>query len=92
MIPMIMCVDTRNQDRKGVWLFFPVILVWIIVFALLVAVLPLVLVAALVTLSRGPGVRLLSIYPVLFAAVFALSGLRVDIASHRNNKVFISFD
>jgi hypothetical protein len=92
MIPMIMRVDIRNQDQKGVWLFFPVILVWIIAFAFLIAVLPLVLVAALVTLPRGPGVRLLLLYPVLFAAVFALSGLRVDVASHRNNKVFISFD
>jgi hypothetical protein len=92
MIPMIMRVDIRNQDQKGVWLFFPVILVWIIAFAFLIAVLPLVLVAALVTLPRGPGARLLLLYPVLFVAVSALSGLRVDVASHRNNKVFISFD
>jgi len=92
MIPMIMRVDIRNKDQKGVWLFFPVILLWIIAFAFLIALLPLVLVAALVTLPRGPGVRLLLLYPVLLAAVFALSGLRVDVASHRNNKVFISFD
>ena len=92
MIPMIMRVEVRKQDQKGVWLFFPVILVWIIAFALLIAVLPLVLLAALFTLPRGPGVQLLLLYPVVFAAVCALSGLRVDIASHRNHKVFISFD
>jgi hypothetical protein len=92
MIPMIMRVDVRNQDQKGVWLFFPVILVWIIAFAFLIAVLPLVLVSALVTLRWGPGTRLLRFYPVFFGTIFALSGLCVDIASHRNNKVFISFD
>ncbi len=92
MMPMIMRVDIRNRDQKRVWLFFPVILVWIISFALMIAVFPLVLVAALVTLGRGPGVRLLQLYPVIFTAVFALSGLRVDVASRRNNKVFISFD
>ena len=92
MIPMIMRVDIRKQDQKGVWLYFPVILVWIIAFALLIAVLPLVLLAALFTLPRGPGAHLLLVYPVVFTAVFALSGLRVDIASHRNHKVHISFD
>jgi hypothetical protein len=92
MIPMIMRLDIRKQDRRGVWLLFPVILVWIIAFAFLIAVLPLVLVSALVTFRRGPGTRLLLFYPAFFSAVFALSGLRVDIASHGNDKIFISFD
>jgi hypothetical protein len=92
MIPMIMRVDVRRSDERGVWFLFPVILVWIIAFALLAAVFPLVLLAALCTLHRGPGVRLLLVYPIVFAAVFTLSGLRVDIASHRNAKVFFSFD
>jgi cellulose synthase/poly-beta-1,6-N-acetylglucosamine synthase-like glycosyltransferase len=92
MVPMTMRLDVRNQDRKGVRLFFPVILLWIIAFALLIAILPLVLVAALVTLRWGPGTRLLLFYPVFFGTVFAMSGLRVDIASHGSKTVFISFD
>jgi|WetSurMetagenome_2_1015567.scaffolds.fasta_scaffold136141_4 hypothetical protein len=92
MIPMTMRVDVRSEGRKGARLFFPVILLWIVVAALLAAALPFVLVAALFTLRRGPGVRLLLFYPAFIAAVFALSGLRVDIASHGEKKVFISFD
>ena len=92
MVPMLMRLDVRNRDRKGVRLFFPVILLWIIVFALLAAALPFVLVAALVTLRRGPGTRLLLFYPAFFGAVFAMSGFRVDIASHGEKKVFISLD
>jgi hypothetical protein len=92
MIPTIMRLDIRNRHRRGLWLVFPVIVVWIIAFALLIVVLPLVLVSALVTLRWGSGIRLLLFYPVFFAAVFSLSGLRVDIASHRDSKVFISFD
>jgi hypothetical protein len=92
MIPMIMRLDVRNEDRKGAQLFFPVILLWIIAFALLIAILPLVLVAALVTLRRGPGARLVLFYPAFFGAVFAMSGFRVDIASHGDKKVFISLD
>ena len=92
MIPLSMRLDIRNQDRRGVRLFFPVIVLWIIVFAVLIAALPFVLVAVLVTLFRGPGIRLLLFYPAFFAAVFSLSGLRVDIASHRSGRVFISFE
>jgi hypothetical protein len=92
MIPMSMRLEVRGQQRRGVRLFFPVIVLWIIAFALLTAVLPFVLVAVLVTLGRRPGTRLLVLYPAFFAAVFFLSGLRVDIASHRSGRVFISFE
>lgn len=92
MIPMLMRLDVRGDGRpRGVRLVFPVILVWIVVFALLVAALPFVLVAALATI-RGLGVRLLRFYPALVAMLFSLSGFRVDIASHRGDRVFISFD
>jgi cellulose synthase/poly-beta-1,6-N-acetylglucosamine synthase-like glycosyltransferase len=92
MVPMILRLDVRDRDRKGVRLFFPVIVLWIIAFAFLIAVFPFVLVAALVTLRRGPGTRLLLFYPAFFGAVFAMSGFRVDIASHADKKVFISLD
>jgi hypothetical protein len=92
MIPMTMRVDVRGEGRKGVRLFLPVILLWIVIAALLVAALPFVLVAALVTLRRGAGARLLLFYPAFVGMVWALSGLRVDIASHGEKKVFISFD
>jgi len=93
MIPMLMRLDVRGDGRpRGVRLVFPVILVWIVVFALLVAALPFVLVAALATIRGGQGVRLLRFYPALVAMLFSLSGFRVDIASHRGDRVFISFD
>jgi hypothetical protein len=93
MIPMCMQLDIRGGDRpRGVRLFFPMILVWIVVFALLAAALPFVLVAALATLRGGPGFRLPGLYPALAVGLFSLSGFRVDIASHRDGRVFISLD
>mgnify|MGYP001038896125 FL=1 len=92
MIPMTMRLDVRREGRKRVRLFFPLILLWIVIAVLLVAALPFVIVAALVTLRRGTGARLLMFYPAFFGAVWALSGLRVDIASHGEKKVFISLD
>jgi hypothetical protein len=92
MIPVIVRLEVRNQNQKGMVLFLPVILAWIFVFALLIAVLPFVLVVALVTIGQGLGKRLLLFYPFFFATVLALSGLRIDVKSSANGKVFISFD
>jgi Trk-type K+ transport system membrane component len=92
MIPMIMRLDIRKRDERRVRLFFPLIVLWIVVFALLIVALPFVLLAALFTLRRGPGIRILQFFSALFAAVFALSGLRVDVANREDSKVFISFD
>jgi hypothetical protein len=92
MIPLLMRLDISKPARRGVALYFPVIILWIVAFALLAVALPFVLVATLVTLHRGPGLRLLAFYPVFCATVFSLSGLRVDIASHRSRRLFISFD
>jgi uncharacterized membrane protein len=92
MIPMIVRLDVRDPSQRGIVLLFPVILVWILVFALLIAVFPFVLVAALFTIGQGLGKRLLLFYPFFFGTVFALSGLRVDVMSHTNSKIFISFD
>jgi Trk-type K+ transport system membrane component len=92
MIPMIMRLDIRKQDQRRVRLFFPLIVLWIVVFALLIVALPFVLLAALFTLRGGPGIRILQFFSALFAAVFALSGLRVDVANCADSKVFISFE
>jgi hypothetical protein len=87
MIPCCMWLDVGGRVR----LFFPVILVWIVVVALLIVSLPFVVIAGLATLRGGPGFRLLVLYPAFFRVLFALSGFRVDIASRRNGRVFISF-
>jgi uncharacterized membrane protein YhaH (DUF805 family) len=91
MIPFCMSLDVGNQDGRRVRLFLPVILLWVIVFVLLIVALPFVFIAALATRRRGPGFALLAFYPVFFTMLFALSGLRVDIASHRSGRVYISF-
>jgi hypothetical protein len=93
MIPMCMRLDIRGGDRpRGVRLFLPVIFVWIVVFVLLAAALPFVLIASLVTIRGGTGIRLLRFTLALITVVFCLSGFRVDIASRRSGDVLISFD
>jgi hypothetical protein len=92
MIPMLLRMDVRDQERTKVRFWFPIVIGWIVLFALMLAALPFMLIGALATRGSGPGARLLLLYPRLFAVVNALSGLRVDVQKRGSEKVFISFD
>jgi hypothetical protein len=81
MISMVMSLHVRSADDRRVRLFFPVILAWLLALALLIVALPFVLIAALVTADRGPGIRLLGLYPAFFKFVFATSGILIDVKS-----------
>lgn len=92
MMPMSLRLDIRGRDRRGVVLWFPAIVVWLILFALMIAALPFLLVAALATMRGKPGMRLLLVYPLVFTAINALSGLRIDVDGRGKDKVYISVD
>jgi hypothetical protein len=92
MMPMSLRLEIRGQDRHGVVLWFPVIFLWLILFALMLAVLPFLLVAALATARGKSGMRLLLVYPAVFTAINALSGLRIDVDGRGKDKVYLSLD
>jgi hypothetical protein len=81
MIPIIMTLRIYEEGKRKFRFFFPVILIWIIVAALLIVLLPLVLIAALVTWRSGPGKLLLIAYPIFFSVLFELSGLHIEIGN-----------
>jgi hypothetical protein len=70
-----------EEGKRRFRFFFPVILIWIIAAALLIVLLPLVLIAALVTWRSGPGKLLLIAYPIFFTVLFRLSGLHIEIGN-----------
>jgi hypothetical protein len=78
----------RKPDKYG--LLLPVFLVWILLFALMIILLPFVLIAALFTWRSGQGKVLLLIYPLLGSLLFRLSGLHIEIESSGQN-VLIAF-
>ena len=90
MMPMLMRLKIRPRDKKGVSLWFPVVLVWILLWALMILVFPLMLLAALVTWRHGPGIMLLLVYPMLFSVLWHLTGLHVEVRDAEND-VLISF-
>ncbi|OFW64749.1 MAG: hypothetical protein A2Z35_05580, partial [Actinobacteria bacterium RBG_19FT_COMBO_36_27] len=58
---------------------------WLIVLPLLVALLPLVLLAALILWPSGKGKVLLYGYVMIFGLIGYMSGLKIDIRSRSNN-------
>jgi len=89
MIPLLMRLKvSRNPNRHGFLL--PVFLVWILLFALMIVLLPFVLIAALFTWRSGQGKWLLMTYPLLISVLFHLSGLHIEI-EHSEQNVLIAF-
>jgi hypothetical protein len=85
MIPLLLRIRIRKEDHKGVNLWIPLFLLWLIVLPLLAALLPLVLVAALILWPSGKGKLILYGYVMIFGLIGYLSGLKIDIKSRSNN-------
>lgn len=90
MIPLIMKLRTQGRGKKGVNLWIPVFLVWILLLLLMILLLPIVLLAGLISWKQGFGKMLFLLYPMIFVLLFHLSGLKLDIES-KNSKVFFNF-
>jgi hypothetical protein len=79
MLPMIVRFKVKEPGRRGFGLWFPAIVIWILLAALMLVLLPFLLLAALFTWWRGPGPRLLLIYPLLGSVLWNLGGLTIDV-------------
>jgi hypothetical protein len=90
MLPIFMHFRIRKGGKRPFGLYFPVILIWIILAALLLILLPFVLLAAAITWRRGPGRALLLIYPMMGSLLWHLSGLHIE-TSNVENEVLIDF-
>jgi len=90
MFPFWLRLRISKPGQRGFRLFFPVILIWIILAALMIALFPLVLLAALITWRRGPGKFLILMYPMLAVVLWNLSGLHVETRDDEND-ILIDF-
>jgi hypothetical protein len=90
MLPLFMHLKIRPAGKRGFRLWFPVILVWIVVLALLIVLLPFLLLGALFTLRRGPGLAILLIYPLFLSVLWHLGGLHIE-TENAESEVLIDF-
>ena len=90
MLPFWLRLRVGKPGRRPFRLWFPIILIWIILAALLIALFPLVLLAALATRRNGPGKFLILFYPMLAAVLWNLGGLHIE-AKDDENDILIDF-
>jgi hypothetical protein len=88
---MIVRFKVKEPGRRGFGLWFPAIVIWILLAALMLVLLPFMLLGALVTWGRGPGPRLLLVYPLLVSVIWNLSGLTVDL-DDKDRALLIDFN
>jgi len=88
MIPMMMKMLIHEQGKKSFKLFIPLILVWIVLFALLIILLPFLLLAAIIAWPSGYGRIILAVIPMLFSVIWSMSGLKIQIQS-KDKQVYL---
>jgi hypothetical protein len=90
MLPIFVRFKIKEPGRRGFGLWFPVILIWILLAALMLVLLPFMLLAALMTWPSGPGPRLLLVYPLLASVLWNLGGLTIDV-DQKEHALLIDF-
>ena len=86
MIPLWMWIRVEEPGRRRTAFPVPLFLVWLLLAALLLLLLPFVLLAALISCPWGWGWALLRMYGQVFVLIGSLSGLRIDVESHEGGK------
>jgi hypothetical protein len=87
--PCLMHVRVHNEEHHfGLWL--PLFLAWLILAALLLALLPVFLILLIVALPFGWGEFMLLLGPRFYNILCALRGLKVEI-DRTNEKVEVLF-
>lgn len=89
MIPIMMKMLIQEEGKKSFKLFIPLILVWIVLFALLIILLPFLLLAAIIAWPSGYGRIILAAIPMLFSVIWSMSGLKIQIES-KDKQVYLN--
>ena len=84
MIPVYMKINVVRNNEKEFRLFFPLIILWVIIFSLLIILAPIALVLSAILWKKRLGKILLLVYPMAFSVINSFSGLIVHV--ERNNK------
>jgi hypothetical protein len=87
MVPVLMRFRIRQRGGRDFGLWFPVIIIWILLAALFILALPFALLAAVLTWRRG-GKLLLLVYPMVASVLWHLTGLRLETTSGDHEILF----
>ena len=88
MIPLMLKLRINEKNSRGINLWFPIFLLWIIVLPLLVVLGPVILLISLLAWLSGKGRIMMFSYFMVFKLIWYMSGLKIDVESKEKN-IFI---
>jgi hypothetical protein len=89
MIPVLFRIRVEREDRRPFRLWLPLFIVWLVLIPLIIALSPFVLLAVAAMRGRWYKMLFLSLYPILFSCLWALSGLSMQL-ENRKSKISIA--
>jgi hypothetical protein len=90
MIPMIMKIHIQERGKKKIRLWIPMFLIWLLLFAFMIVLSPIFILIGIVAWIRGYGKIFLFAIPMIFAVLWAMSGLRIHIEDKDKRIQFIA--
>lgn len=90
MIPLLVKMKIPRKTEQPLTLYFPLFIAWLVLFAILLLILPVLLLAVFFTWHRGYGKILILSYPMLFVVLWNLHGLLIDVESEKD-RVYMEF-
>ena len=89
MIPLMLKLRITEKNRRGVNLWFPIFLLWIIVLPLLALAAPVIFLVTLLSWPAGRGRMIMFSYFMIFKSIWYMSGLKIDVESQEKT-IFIN--
>jgi len=90
MLPLILKIKIINENRRGIRLWLPIFLVWIVLIFVMLLLFPLVLIAAVIAIPFGYARTIILLGPYFIRILCSLRGLKVDVNSE-SEIVYIQF-
>jgi hypothetical protein len=88
--PLWMKIRVVEGGKNKLRLWFPLVLVWLVLLALAIVLSPIILLASLILWRNGIGKKLLMFGPMFFCLLGTLHGLNIQTESI-DNQFIISF-
>jgi len=79
MLPLILRIKVQNNQSRGVNLYIPMPLVYLLLLPLIVLIIPIWLIISLLSAGTSKGHMILNIVPALYCFLCATRGTEIDV-------------
>jgi len=90
MTPHWLIIKIPRTDQMSLNLYFPMLLIWILVTLLMLILLPFIILFTIFFWFKWYGKLAILLFPMLYSLLWQLKGLHIDIQD-KENHIYFSF-